>query len=585
MNKRSIYLSLAVLCFGIAASAQSFNPRVEVTNAYQGKSVGNTKNSIDMNIPDSLTVFDYDFDYSVFDNPYKGSYEFSPYLIDMRPEAVSSDARRFYLRAGAGYSLHPELTAVLSPKLKTKNLSLQFYDNFRGYMGKYKTLKGYHMSSLEKYLVDNYENGSYSGYDMDNVLGAKVRYVGDKSVFSLEFTYRFLAVKDTVDKDYSPKDDHWNHMYNEGAIALNVASKPYSDSKFVYDVDIKGRMGENDITFDAMGFAVGNTEVNGKVALGMKLGDHSLIGVDLGTDMGFYNRLLSAYVMNVYAIPRYKWSNGRFNADLGAQVAYIFGKDNTKNTIAPMHKTESQIIYPDVSLSYRLLDKGLTVYARATGGNDINQYSKLMDRNHFFSTVYLMSYTPTPLMDNSVTKLDASLGFKGQIGGYLQFDIFGGYADTDSYLMDAIYQTSRTNPLNLMGSIDYVGLKRIYADANLQWLSNHIEAGAHFRYTHAEPYKSDNFYLTLPRFAADGYITYNWSKRIYVGVNADFCSERSTLYVIPSYIDLGAMAEFRVNNKFSVWLKGGNLLNRTIQRIPLHAEQWLNITGGITLNL
>lgn len=585
MNKRSIYLSLAVLGLGFAASAQSFNPLVEVTNAYQGKSVENTKNSMEMNIPDSLTVFDYDFDYSVFDNPYKGSYEFSPYLIDMRPEAASSDARQFYLRTGAGYSLHPELTAVYTPKLKTDNLTLQFYDNFRGYFGKYKELKGYHMSSLGRYLVDNYENGAYSGYDMGNVLGAKVRYVGDKSVFSLEATYRFMAVKDTVDMTISPKNGSWNHMYNEGAIALNVASKPFNDDKFVYDVDIKGRMGENDITFNNLGFAVGNTELNGKVTLGMKMGDHSVIGLDLGTDMGFYNRLLSSYVMNVYAVPRFKWTNGRFNANVGVQLAYVFGKDNTKNSIAPMHKTESQIIYPDVNLSYRILDKGLTVYARATGGNDINQYSTLLDRYHFFNPVYLLSYTVTPLMDNSVTKIDAALGFKGQLAGYMQFDIHGGYADTDAFLMDGLYQTGRANPLDLVGSIDYIGMKRLFADANLQWLSEHVEAGAHFRYTHEIPYKSDDIFLRIPRFAADGYITFNWSKRIYVGVNADFCSERATLYVIPSYIDLGAMAEYRFTNKFSFWLRGGNLLNRTIQRTPLHAEAWLNFTGGITLNL
>lgn len=588
MNKKYIYLSLAVLFSGIAASAQSFNPRVEVTNAYQGKSVENTKNIIEMNIPDSLTVFDYDFDYSVFDNPYKGSYEFSPYLIDMRPEAVSSDAKRFYMRAGAGYSLHPELTAIYSPKFKGNNVSLQLYENFRGYIGRYKTLKGYHMSSLGKYLVDNYEKGTYSGYDMNNVVGAKLRYVGDKSVFSLEATYRFLTVKDTVDTKLSPDDGHWNHMYNEGAIALNIASKPFSDSKFVYDVDIKGRMGENDITFHKLGMAIGNTELNGKVSLGMRLNSHSIIGLDFGTDMGFYNRMLSSYVINAFVTPRYKWTNGRFNANLGAQVAYVFGKDNTKGSLVPMHKTESQLIYPDVNVSYRILDEGLTVYARATGGNDINQYSTLIDRYHFIHPAFLLVNSPVPFMDNSVTKIDASLGFKGQLGGYLQFDVYGGYADTDAFLMDglarSLEQPSGMNPLNLIGAIDYVGLKRVFADVNLQWLSDHIEAGGHFRYTHEIPNKYDEIFLRIPRFAADGYIMYNWSKRIYVGVNADFRSERSTFYVIPSYVDLGALAEFKVNNKFSVWLKGGNLLNRTIQRTPLHAEAGLNFTGGIALN-
>ncbi len=585
MNKKSILISLAVLGFSIAVSAQSFNPRVEVTNAYQGRSVEGSKNVVGMSVPDSLTVFDYDFDYSVFDNPYKGSYEFKPYLIDMRPAAAAQDVRQFYLRAGAGYSLHPELTAVYSPKLKVQGISLQIYDDFRGYMGNYRTLKGYHMSSLEKYLVDNYENGTYFGFDMNNVVGAKVRYVGDKSVFSLEATYRFMTVKDTVDRTISPNDGTWGHIYNEGGIALNIASKPFNDDKVTYDVDIRGRMGENDIVFNAMGFAVGNTELNGKVDLGMKLSDHSSIGLDFGTDMGFYNRLLSSYAMNVYVTPKFKWTNGRFNADLGAQIAYVFGKDNTNHTISPMHKTESQIIYPAINLSYRILDQGLTLYARATGGNDINQFSTLIEKNHFFNPVFLLSNTTIPLMDNSVTKIDAALGFKGQLAGFLQFDVYGGFADTDALLVDGMYQTVRTNPVRLVGSIDYLGMKRIFADANLQWMSDHIEAGGHFRYTKSTPKGTNDFYLAIPELVADGYITYNWSKRIYVGVNAEYCSERSTLYVIPSYVDFGAMAEFRVNSKLSVWLRGGNLLNRTIQRSPLHAEAGLNVTGGIALNL
>lgn len=584
MNKKSIYLSLSLFCLCTVVSAQSFNPRVEVTNQYQGKSVENSKNKIDVNVPDSLTVFDYDFDYSVFDNPYKGSYEFSPYLIDMRPEATQSDMKTFYLRAGAGYSLHPMAEIAFTPKLKTKNLSLQFYDNFKGYIGKYKTLKGYHMSSLGSYLVDNYEKGKYSGYDMDNILGAKVRYVGDKTVFSMEVTYKFMAVKDTLIQTLSPSKSYYSQMYNEGAVSLNFASAPHSDQKVVYDIDIKGRMGENDIDYNAMGFAIGNTELNAKADLGFRLGSHSMLGIDFGTDMGFYNRLLSSYVMNVFATPKYKWSNGRFNVNLGAQLAFLFGKDNTKNQMSPMHQTESQYIYPDVDLSYRILDEGLIVYAKAKGGNDINQYSSILDRYHFFNPVYMLSYTTMPLMDNTVTKIDASLGLKGQIGGYLQFDLYGGYADSDSYVRDGIYAVTNDNPLDLIGSLCYGGVKRYYGDVSLKWLSEHIEAGAHFRYTHQNSYKEDNNALQIPRYFADGYITYNWNKRIYAGVNVEYCSERSSYYVIPSYVDLGALLEYKFNGKFSVWLKGGNLLNRTIQRTPLHAEDWLNITGGISLN-
>ena len=53
---------------------------------------------------------------------------------------------------------------------------------------------------------------------------------------------------------------------------------------------------------------------------------------------------------------------------------------------------------------------------------------------------------------------------------------------------------------------------------------------------------------------------------------------------LPYYVDLGAYAEYVVNGKFSVWLRGGNLLDMEIQRNPLFAEEGINLTAGISLS-
>ena len=153
MNSRLTLTVLALTACFAAASAQTFNPSVEVTNAYEGKPVDARKQELAMQIPDSLLVFDYDFDYSVFDNPYKGSYEFSPYLINMKPEPVPYAGRNFYLRAGAGYSLHPELALMYSPTA-TGKWKLDVYDGFQGYLGSYRRIKGFEFSAREGYLVE-----------------------------------------------------------------------------------------------------------------------------------------------------------------------------------------------------------------------------------------------------------------------------------------------------------------------------------------------------------------------------------------------------------------------------------------------
>ena len=86
MNTIYRVLSVAALLAAChAASAQDLDPTVVVDRAYEGKLIEVHKPALEMAVPDSLMRFDLDFDYSVFDRPYKGSYEFNPYLLSMKP--------------------------------------------------------------------------------------------------------------------------------------------------------------------------------------------------------------------------------------------------------------------------------------------------------------------------------------------------------------------------------------------------------------------------------------------------------------------------------------------------------------------
>ena len=55
--------------------------------------------------------------------------------------------------------------------------------------------------------------------------------------------------------------------------------------------------------------------------------------------------------------------------------------------------------------------------------------------------------------------------------------------------------------------------------------------------------------------------------------------------VVPGFADLGLTAEYAPNRKLSFWLRGGNLLNATVQYTPLYAEKGINFTAGICLKL
>ena len=133
--KRMLLVSAALVMSAAASFGQNFNPTVEVTNTYQGNPSEVHKPQLEMNVPDSLLRFDLDFDYEVFSKPYQGAYSFKPYMLDMRPEKDAWRGRKLYLKAGAGYSLHPQLDFVFSPE-QAGPFQMSVYATHRSYFGR-----------------------------------------------------------------------------------------------------------------------------------------------------------------------------------------------------------------------------------------------------------------------------------------------------------------------------------------------------------------------------------------------------------------------------------------------------------------
>ena len=161
LRKYIVPLSAAVM-LPFSAAAQDLNPTVEVSREYRGTLMDLDKPSVDMALPDSVLRFNLQFDYSVFDSPFKGAYEFRPFLMDMDIAPGYSGERKFYLRAGAGYSLHPELDLVWSP-VRNDMFRLSLYARHRSYVGNYRAL-GLDMSSDEAAIRPT--GARFSGHDL-----------------------------------------------------------------------------------------------------------------------------------------------------------------------------------------------------------------------------------------------------------------------------------------------------------------------------------------------------------------------------------------------------------------------------------
>ena len=88
--RKYTFATVLLAAVTLSLSAQNLDPTVEVRRAYEGKLTVTHKPQFEMMVPDSVQHFRLDFDYSVFDSPYKGSYEFNPYKTVMNPVAVTS---------------------------------------------------------------------------------------------------------------------------------------------------------------------------------------------------------------------------------------------------------------------------------------------------------------------------------------------------------------------------------------------------------------------------------------------------------------------------------------------------------------
>ena len=116
MKLKHTAIALAALFAALNTShAQDLDPTVVVNKAYESKLVQVHKPSFEMEVPDSVTRFDLDFDYLVFEQPYKGADGFTPYVLNMKPAATVATLSDLYLNAGVGYTLHPTLDVVWSP--------------------------------------------------------------------------------------------------------------------------------------------------------------------------------------------------------------------------------------------------------------------------------------------------------------------------------------------------------------------------------------------------------------------------------------------------------------------------------------
>ncbi len=573
MKKNTILVLALSMLLPVAAAGQNLDPTVEVRRAYEGKLMEVHKPLLDMAVPDSVLRFDLDFDYSVSETPYRGTYDFNPYAVNMKPSPKVYDRDVFHLRAGAGYQLHPVFDMVWSPKFK-KPFRMNVYASHRSFVGDYWKMSAplsggsTQLSAGSRELIDRIPGSREWGYDLFTKAGVDGRYDWSKALFRFDVNWQGIQQKDASERSY----------YVIGAKA-GVESK--SLDEVLYKISAEYFFSEDNLRgADRLYQRTAGYDVN--ATLGYVLEQGGRIGFDMRVRMANMTGAFDIHGNDFDFRPHYLLHKGSWILDLGLRVSVAGSSGGFKEK----YKIAPQPVYPDVKIGFMAIRNAMKIYLNVTGDSQLNAYSDLVGGDHRVNMLY--GRGGWNLVDVSAEDV-VTLGVDGRIGARFSYDLRGGYAYMSNALRDGVLVSDET-PGQWLPALGYGRYEKAFAalDWNLDTESLKFDGSVEYAYAWDND-NAEGFFLPAA-FSGKTSLTYDWKERIFAGVDCEFstarCAKLGTAEVeIPGYADLGVNLGYAVNRKFNVWARGGNLLGMTIQRSLLYAEKGPYFTAGITLNL
>ena len=593
MRHNVLYFIVALIApFAVhTASAQNLDPTVEVNRDYEGKLLIVHKPILDMAVPDSVYKFDLDFDYSVTDTPYKGAYEFVPYSLNMNLSPQQRDRGKLYLRAGAGYQLHPVFDLLWSPVFKN-DFRLDVYGRNRSYLGNYWTMSAPDFATEDIGIVDDDpDKEAWSGMDLSTSAGVAGRYDWKNAMLVFGADYVNLLQSQEMDV-YGLRV----RSYNSAGLNLGVAAKDLHSVGLDYKVGLEYRYSDD----------LANDQVNGQAGLqshdldfGLNVesvlsGGHNM-KIDAKFSMTDESGAFDVTAGALEFAPRYVLKASRWHFDMGLRLSTVFRTDGKSF----VYRYKEQVIYPDIRAEYMVSPEFLKVYASLGGGCEMNTYSSLVRDNRRLNFYYGRGVWD--ILDVTEERLAAELGFEGRITHRFGYTLKGGYKIYGNAPLQALYIPSTGS--GYLPALGYAPYQIAYASMDFLFDSEPLRVDGNLEFNGVtsivESFSTLAGFVFPAPFKGDVEVMYDFKDRIYAGVDCEFSTARdgrayrqskegsSTDYMVtvPGYADLGVSLEYRCNNKMSFWARGGNLLGMTIQRELLYAEKGPYFTAGICLNL
>jgi len=250
-------------------------------------------------------------------------------------------------------------------------------------------------------------------------------------------------------------------------------------------------------------------------------------------------------------------------------------------------------IFPAVTADFTLIPEYLQVFGEVKGDVNRNSIKNFTDENPFLNQDILVK--------NSVEKLSISGGIKGTGGpgfGYKarfyikQIDDMPLFVNnfTSFNKFDVIYDFGKTKVTGIEGEISvqvsdelkWTGKLNIddYKPAaeTYSWFKPGLKVSSNFTYTYNKKLSFNAAVVIQDDTKAKVYTAAPVNPLSYVIPNPNI----ESIVNIKGYADLGIGADYRINNKFSVFAKANNILNTNYSKYLYYQVNGFNILGGLS---
>jgi outer membrane receptor protein involved in Fe transport len=288
------------------------------------------------------------------------------------------------------------------------------------------------------------------------------------------------------------------------------------------------------------------------------------------------------------------------NFQIGLMLSYqIIEDDLTINLgVSAYYMNDTEVgknkffIYPKVTASYRMVDEILIAYGGIKGDLNQNSYYDFAKQNPFVSpTLFIM---PTDQQYN------AYVGLKGKLSNNMSYNIRGNYyADRDKALF-------KENPVLLIEEEPYqngnsygvvyddVTTFSIFGEINVD-VNRNFNLGIkaeYFTYDTDDQAEAWN----LPDFKASLFMDFQIDEHWFAGASLFYTGERKDQFdivgpfipitpstiILESYFDVNAHLGYRINDRWTAYIKANNIANQDYQRWLNYPVQGIQFLAGVT---